>query len=748
MKAKKASLTLALAAGLVLLTVLLVSAWSGAAQALEAEASVPPAASATGPTVVEGVAAQANGFTRTVERVDAPRDFTGMTDRSLALDSSGHPHVAYGRDNLYHAWHDGSAWHSEVVDEDWSAAVGLHAAIAFDSSDHPHIAYYDLTNADLKYARWTGSAWDVQIVDSDGWVGEYTSLALDENDYPHISYRGATSNTLKYARWTGSAWAIETVDRGFIFDTSMAGYTSLALESTAPYTPHVSYRYLDNLKHAWYSGTTWVSETVESGGIYRHTSLALDGDGNPRISYLSGDVRYAWYSGTMWTIQIVDGVPGGNGGFTSLALEPTAPYTPHVSYYDDTSRALAYAWYNGTIWMTQTVDSGTGVGKYTSLALDSSDNPHISYNDEPNGVLKYARWTGGAWITQPVDGSGNVGQHTSLVVDSFGDPHIGYYDQANHDLKYARWTGSTWVSQTVESDGMVGQCASLALDGNGHPHVSYYHAISNTIKYARWAGSVWTIGAVDSCGSGVGGCTSLALESTAPYTPHVSYYDGGARDLKYARWADGVWMTQTVDSGGIVGEYNALALGGDGYPRISYYDATSDSLKYAWFDGTSWLSETVDSGLGLGGSGAGGGHTSLALDGEDRPHISYYDANDGDLKYAWYNSTTWMTQTVDRALGNDGGYASLALVSAAPYTPYVSYHDATNGDLRRAWYSGAVWITETLDSDGDVGQFTSLALDGFGHVHVSYYDVTNGDLKYTGWHVTRLFLPLVLRNSQ
>jgi hypothetical protein len=463
MKAKRASLTLTLAAGLVLLTVLLVSAWGGAAQALEAEASASPEALATSPTVVEGVAAQASGFTRTVERVDAPRDFTGMTDRSLALDSSGHPHVAYGRDNLYHAWHDGSAWHSEVVDEDWSAAVGLHAAIALDSADHPHIAYYDLTNADLKYARWT-------------------------------------------------------------------------------------------------------------------------------------------------------------------------------------------------------------------------------------------------------DG--------------------------------------TWVSQTVESDGMVGQCASLALDGNGYPHVSYYHAISNTIKYAHWTGSVWAIGVVDSCGSGGDGCTSLALESTAPYTPHVSYYDGSARDLKYARWAGGVWMTQTVDSEGRVGEYNSLALGGDGYPRISYYDATSDSLKYAWSDGTSWLSETVDNSLGLGGLGVGGGHTSLALDGEDRPHISYYDANDGDLKYAWYSGTAWVTQTADSALGNDGGYASLALASTAPYTPYVSYHDATNGDLRRAWYSGAVWITETLDSDGDVGEFTSLALDSFGHLHVSYYDATNGDLKYTGWHVTRLFLPLVLRNSQ
>jgi hypothetical protein len=32
-----------------------------------------------------------------------------MQPRSLALDAGGHPHIAYGGDALYHAWHDGDA---------------------------------------------------------------------------------------------------------------------------------------------------------------------------------------------------------------------------------------------------------------------------------------------------------------------------------------------------------------------------------------------------------------------------------------------------------------------------------------------------------------------------------------------------------------------------------------------------------------------------------------------------------------
>ena len=40
----------------------------------------------------------------------------------------------------------------------------------------------------MKYAEWTGSAWSIQTVDSEGRVGDYTSIALDSKGHPWISY--------------------------------------------------------------------------------------------------------------------------------------------------------------------------------------------------------------------------------------------------------------------------------------------------------------------------------------------------------------------------------------------------------------------------------------------------------------------------------------------------------------------------------------------------------------------------------
>src|SRR5688572_15167589 len=56
------------------------------------------------------------------------------------------------------------------------------------------------------------------------------------------------------------------------------------------------------------------------------------------------------------------------------------------------------------------------------------------------------------------------------------------------------------------------------------------------------------------------------------------------------------WDIDTVDSGGLVGWWTSIALDYNGNPRISYFDRTNGDLKYAtrflpWI----WTATTVDS---------------------------------------------------------------------------------------------------------------------------------------------------------
>ena len=75
--------------------------------------------------------------------------------------------------------------------------------------------------------------------------------------------------------------------------------------------------------------------------------------------------------------------------------------------------------------------------------------------------------------------------------------------------------------------------------------------------------------------------------------------------------------------------------------------------------------------------------TSLALDSSSNPHISYYDYTNFNLKYAYYNGTTWQISTVD-SIGEVGAWSSIALDSSD--NPHISYNSQTNSALKYAYY--------------------------------------------------------------
>lgn len=111
---------------------------------------------------------------------------------NMVLDSKGYPHFlctqlrSQGFIILHVSW-NGFAWNMQTAVSNADLNMGSAGFLALDSHDNPHIIY--ITSAsELMYAHWTGTGWDLQIVDASGRVRGPCYLAVDSNGTPHISY--------------------------------------------------------------------------------------------------------------------------------------------------------------------------------------------------------------------------------------------------------------------------------------------------------------------------------------------------------------------------------------------------------------------------------------------------------------------------------------------------------------------------------------------------------------------------------
>lgn len=321
-------------------------------------------------------------------------------------------------------------------------------------------------------------------------------------------------------------------------------------------------------------------------------------------------------------------------------------------------------------WGTEFVDTTGEVGVMCSITVDANGYPHISYRDGTIGWrLKYAHWDGSKWQTAFVETTESVYGVTSIAIDGAENPHIAfckgfwYGDQ----LWHAWWDGSSWQQEGVDAlphDGDVGEWNSIAFDTDGYPHIAYtsYNLFSEDcyLKYAYKDSSGWYTQVIDSLIDGEFRYVSMALDNSNH--PHISYYDYNTYDLKYAYWDGATWHTERVDTAGQVGTHSSIALDSLGYPHIAYTDGTNNGVKYARWDGSSWQIETVESdNIGY------GFYTSLALDSNDRPHISSAEYM-SDLRFAYWDGSNWQIEVVDSTVYcawtsiaiDDNGYCHIA----------------------------------------------------------------------------------------
>jgi hypothetical protein len=111
------------------------------------------------------------------------------------------------------------------------------------------------------------------------------------------------------------------------------------------------------------------------------------------------------------------------------------------------------------------------------------------------------------------------------------------------------------------------------------------------------------------------------------------------------------------------------------------------------------------------------------------PCVSYYDKENTSLKMACLVGKTWEIESVDMG-GDIGLYSSLAIDKKN--NAHISYYDQGNSALKYAVQAGGTWDIETVDS-GEVGLYPSLVLDEAGDPWISYFGRESGVLKLAQW---------------
>lgn len=311
-----------------------------------------------------------------------------------------------------------------------------------------------------------------------------------------------------------------------------------------------------------------------------------------------------------------------------------------------------------------------------------------------------------------------------------------------------------WLTPiTVDSTGIVGKYPSMATDYNNKVHISYHDKSNNGLKYATNTSGSWA-----NIGGLVGGkYTSIATDSNNKV--HISYYNPTDHSLSYATNASGGWVKSILDS--TDGKYTSIAIDSNNKVHISYYSWYLERLKYATNASGNWVYTIVESGLDLNHNYEDEPGTSIAIDSNNKVHISYLKFNSNDcitqscshttmdvckntIKYATNKNGSWTTETVYSFHG-DLEYVyrpSIAVDSNNKAHIAFTYCDLCEDRIYYATNASGAWITDPdlppiPTWDGGywltfyAGLFPSISLDSNNKVHIMHSEWLYGRLWYT-----------------
>jgi subtilisin family serine protease len=312
----------------------------------------------------------------------------------IVYDQQGILHLAYydaaTRSILYATRDTNGRWSRTQVVDTSGDDVGRQLSIAIDSTGKPGIAYYDTTNADLKYAHFTGRGWDVRTMDRVRNVGEFPSMAYDWDGDPVIAYYRKTGGYLRMlAIGADGTWTRTDVDGGVTNDGNVGQWADVSISQTS--------------------------------GII---AIAYE-------DITHGSLKYARYANGQWTIFTVDALDAGGAAYIDLNIHNNQAF---ISYQDLGNGDLKFAKRENAQWHTETIYTPGNTGSFSSLVFDDEDIAHIAFYSKSKAATYEAVGSFSSWSVTPITAGGSY-----LSAAATDDGNVIAYvalDKTRHNLQF------------------------------------------------------------------------------------------------------------------------------------------------------------------------------------------------------------------------------------------------------------------------------------------------------------------------
>ncbi|HPF49914.1 MAG TPA: hypothetical protein PLP35_09500, partial [Caldisericia bacterium] len=345
----------------------------------------------------------------------------------------------------------------------------LANGLQLDSFGYPHIVWSDNANGnyDIYYIHWNGFDWvcadnsvytpinipNVANISNNSGDSMQPCLSLDQNSNPHITWSDQTegNDEVYYVSWNGNSWVcangVEYVPDLVPTDANVSRNPSGA-----------------------------------GGGNLCSPRLALDGNGNPNISWF--DLNFG--NDEVYFVRWI------NGNWRCANSDVYDPLTGNAI-----------------------ISLDSGLSRHVSISLDPNDNPFVTWTTS-SWEISLIYYDGTNWVTSdgslynPATQNANVSTNgtwsarSEVAVDNDTMPHVVWRDGigANADIFYIRWDGTNWVTvdgslynginANVSNDGVYTDNAQIVVNSQNNPTIAW---ASNDIDYevfvVSWNGNGW-----------------------------------------------------------------------------------------------------------------------------------------------------------------------------------------------------------------------------------------------------------------